>query len=488
MDSIIDISKKLGLDSNDLELYGNYMAKIKKESVKRGKLVLVTAITPTKYGEGKTTVTIGLNDSLWKLGKRSVACLREPSLGPVFGMKGGACGGGKASIIPEEDINLHFTGDFHAITAANDLLSSAIDNHIYQGNDLEIDKVVFKRCLDVNDRSLRDKFNITAASEVMAVFCLAKDKEDLRNRLASILVGYSKSGKEIYAKDLSVDGAMFKLLEKAFLPNLVQSLYGNPVLVHGGPFANIAHGCCSINSLKLGLGLADYVITEAGFGSDLGFEKFMNITSRYGDIYPDYVVLVATVRGLKENGISNLNAHIDNIKQYNVPFCVCLNHFEEDNEKDIALIRRVCIDNNIPFVLGNSYKEGENGSIDLANLIVDNNDSVSLRYLYDLNLSVKEKIEIIAKKTYNANSINYSEEAIRNIELIERNSFNYPVCMAKTQYSMSDKKELKGYPNNYEIYVKDVYVETGSKMIIVLLNDIITMPGLPKEPNYLKME
>ena len=487
MNNIIDVSKKLGIDS--LELYGNYMAKISKDHGScNGKLVLVTAITPTKYGEGKSTVTIGLNDALWHIGKKSVACLREPSLGPVFGQKGGACGGGKSRIVPEDDINLHFTGDFHAITSANNLLASAIDNHIYQGNALGIDKVVFKRCLDINDRALRDSFNITAASEVMAIFCLAKDDEDLRSRLSNILVGYDFNNKPIYAKDLKVDGAMFKLLEKAFVPNMVQSLEGNPVLVHGGPFANIAHGCCSLKSLKTGLELADYVVTEAGFGSDLGFEKFMNITSRYGNIYPNYVVLVATVRALKENDISNLDAHIDNISQYNVPFCVCINQFSEDKEEELQFIEKHCLDRGIKVFRSTSYVDGGIGSIDLAEEIVNNISSGSVKYLYSLDSSVEDKISEIAKNTYHASLVEYSDSSLEKIKLINELGLDYPICIAKTQYSLTDNKDVKGYPKDFKIYVKDINICTGSKMIVVLLNDIITMPGLPKVPNYENME
>ena len=381
MNSIIDVSKKLDIDSKDLELYGNYIAKVNTEcGSRRGKLVLVTAITPTKYGEGKTTISVGLNDSLSELGKKSIACLREPSLGPVFGMKGGACGGGKASIVPEDDINLHFTGDFHAITAANNLLASAIDNHIYQGNELNIDKVVFKRCIDINDRALRDTFNITAASEVMAIFCLATDKTDLRNRLSNILVGYSTTGKQIYARDLKVDGAMFKLLEKAFNPNLVQSLYGNPVLVHGGPFANIAHGCCSINSLKLGLSISDYVITEAGFGADLGAEKFLDIKCPMAGLKPNAIVINATIRSMKYNGgvgkadinkenleavkigIENLHTHIINMQKYTKNILICLNKFGFDTDKEVAFVKKYVEDLGCEFDISESFAKGGRNS------------------------------------------------------------------------------------------------------------------------------
>ncbi len=494
MKNIKEVASVLNIKEDELELYGNYMAKVNLDAKdKKAKLVLVTAISPTKYGEGKTTVSIGLHDSLCKIGKKSLAVLREPSLGPVFGMKGGACGGGKATILPDEEINLHFTGDFHAITAANNLLASAIDNHIYQGNQLNIDpeQIEFKRCLDVNDRALRDGFNITAASEVMAIFCLASNLEDLRKRLGDILVGYTKDDKPVYARDLRVDGAMFKLLRKAFVPNLVQTVYGNPALVHGGPFANIAHGCSSIASLKLGLGISDYVITEAGFGSDLGCEKFMDITSRFGNFNPDYVVLVATVRGLKHSGIENLQAHIDNINQYNVPFCVALNQFSEDKPEDIQEIVDFCTKQNIICIPTTSYVDGEDGSIELAKYITEIglNEKNNFHYLYENGNTIKEKIEIITKNVYHAGSVEYTTKALSVLEEIDKLDLNnYPICIAKTQYSISDNKDLLGYPKDYVIHVKNIRIQTGSKMIVVLLNDIITMPGLPKIPNFESMQ
>jgi len=493
MKNIQEVAQVLNIDNNNLELYGNYMAKVKGNyNNPNSKLILVTAITPTKYGEGKTTVSIGLDDALCKLGKKSIVVLREPSLGPVFGQKGGATGGGKSVVLPQDDINMHFTGDFHAITAANNLLASAIDNHIYQGNELDIDpnRIEFKRCIDMNDRTLRDKFNITAASEIMAIFCLAKDLEDLRDRLASILVAWNKNNMPVYAKDLKVDGAMFKLLEKAFIPNLVQTGEGNPALVHGGPFANIAHGCSSINSIKLGLNLADYVVTEAGFGSDLGLEKFMNITSRCGGFNPNYVVLVATVRGLKHSGIDNLKAHIDNIKHYNVPFCVTINNFSEDNVEDTQEIIDYCKNEGVKCIVSNSYEEASDGSLTLANHILSEIDSINdFKYLYEENISVKDKFDILAKEVYHVSNIEYTDKALSVLEDINRLDLNnYPVCVAKTQYSISDNKDLLGYPKDYTIHVKDIRIQTGSRMIIFLLNDIITMPGLPKEPNYINME
>jgi len=493
MKNIIEIGGKLGLTNEDLELYGNDKAKIiKKISPKiDSKLILVTAINPTPYGEGKTTVSIGLNDALCSLEKKSIVCLREPSLGPVFGMKGGATGGGRASIIPEDEINLHFTGDFHAITAANNLLASAIDNHIYQGNELGIDEntICFKRCLDVNDRSLKDKFNITAASEVMAVFCLANDFSDLKRRLGNILVAYNKCGNPIYTKDLKVDGAMAMLLKKAFYPNLVQTLEENPCIVHGGPFANIAHGCCSITSLKIGLGLSDYVITEAGFGSDLGAEKFMNVLCRKSNLIPSYVVLVATVRALEHSGIENLDAHIDHLKQYNIPFCVTVNKFSEDNDDEIQKIVDYCSNRGIKCFITDSYNSGGAGSINLAKDILDTTRKtkslLTLPFLYDDSLTIKEKIYTLANKVYHATNVEFSEEAINALNKIEQLGFNqFPICIAKTQYSISDNKDLLGYPKNYTLHVRDIVIQSGSEMIVVLLNKIITMPGLPKHPNF----
>lgn len=490
--NIKEVASKLNINESELELYGNYMAKV-NTGIKdnNSKLILVTAITPTKHGEGKTTISIGLNDALCKIGKKSIVCLREPSLGPVFGMKGGACGGGLAKVIPDDKIDFHFTGDFHAITAANNLLASSIYNHIYWGNELNIDenKILFKRCLDVNDRSLRDNFNITAASEVMAIFCLAKDLEDLRNRLANIMVAYDKDNNPIYAKDLQVDGAMYLLLKDAFKPNLVQTLEGNPALVHGGPFANIAHGCSSINSIKLGLSLSDYVVTEAGFGSDLGCEKFIDITSRYGNINPNFIVLVATIRALEEVGYDNLQAHIDNLKQYNIPFCVCINHFSEDKVENIQKVVDYCHSNGIEAIISDAYINGGNGSIELANYVINNISDNKVSYLYELNQNVKEKFEILAKNVYHASNIIYSDIALEKLNEIDRLGFNdYVICVAKTQYSISDDKDKLGYPKDYDIHVKDIVINTGSKMIVYLLNNIITMPGLPKKPNFIDME
>lgn len=481
--NILDIGKKLNLDSNNLELYGNSIAKVKFNSTNNhnSNLILLTAINPTPYGEGKTTVSIGLNDALWKLNKKSIACLREPSLGPVFGLKGGATGGGKSSIIPEEEINLHFTGDFHAITSANNLLAAAIDNHIYQGNELDIDinTISFKRCLDINDRSLRDKFNITAASEVMAIFCLAKDLQDLKRRLSNILVAYSNKKEAIYAKDLKVDNAMYKLLEKAFLPNLVQSMEENPVLVHGGPFANIAHGCSSLTSIKLGLNISDYVVTEAGFGSDLGCEKFIDIVCRKSDIKPNFIVLVATIRALIHNGIENFNLHIDNLKHYNIPFCVAINLFSNDKKEDIEKVINYCHSKGIECIVTDSFNKGGEGSLELAKYIINNTNNNDYNLLYNDVDTTKDKIISIVNKVYKINNVEFTDTASKKLELIEKYNFNYPICMAKTQYAYSSDVD--------KVEVKDIIIQTGSEMLVVLLDNIITMPGLPKHPNFENM-
>ncbi len=492
--SIVEVAKKLGLKQEDIYVYGKDKAKVVKEGSNSSSshLVLVTAVNPTPHGEGKTTVSIGLNDALCQLGKSSVAVLREPSLGPVFGMKGGATGGGLASIEPSQDINLHFTGDFHAITAANNLLCAAVDNHIYQGNALDIDPatVRVRRCLDVNDRSLRSNFDITAASEVMAIFCLATDRADLRKRLSHILVAYNRDKKPIFAKDLKVDGAMYLLLEHAFYPNLVQSLEGNPVLVHGGPFANIAHGCNSIVATKLGLNLADYVITEAGFGSDLGAEKFLNIKCRKAGLKPNAIVLIATVQAIKHSGIDNLQAHIDHLKQYFVPFCVTINRFSDDTEDEIKELVEFCQKQGVKAIVSSAYLEGGSGSIDLAKEVVALcEESSSFDFLYSLDLSIPDKIQILAKQVYHAGTIVYQDEAKKKLEEIERLGISdYPICMAKTPYSISDDAKKLGYPKDYTLTVRDLSFQTGSEMIIVFLNTIITMPGLPKEPNYESFE
>lgn len=491
MKSISKIASKLGIADDDLYLYGNEVAKITSDigDKHNSKLILVTAINPTPYGEGKTTVSIGLNDGFWHINKKSIAVLREPSLGPVFGLKGGATGGGKASLLPDNEINLHFTGDFHAITSANNLMCAAVDNHIYQGNNLNIDKnrICVKRCLDMNDRSLRGNFTITAASEIMAIFCLATDREDLRNRLANILVAYNLEGEAIYTRDLKVDGAMYLLLEHAFYPNLVQSLEENPVIIHGGPFANIAHGCNSIVATKLGLNYADYVVTEAGFGSDLGAEKFLNIKCRQAKISPDMIVLVVTVRALKHSGIDNLQAHIDHLKLYNIPFCVTINHFIDDKNEDTKEIQEYCKKQDIACIISNPYPDGGEGTVDLAKYIVEetNKESNQLHFLYPLNMSVTDKMQLISSSVYHAKNVIYSDKALDKLEEIEKLGIShYPICVSKTPFSISDDKEKLGYPKDYMITVKDIIIQTGSRLLIFLLNDVITMPGLPKKPRY----
>lgn len=514
---IREIAKKLGIEDNNIELYGRYKAKINFNEInsrKEGKLILVTSINPTPYGEGKTTVSIGLNDGLNKLGKSSIAVLREPSLGPVFGIKGGATGGGYSQVVPMEDINLHFTGDFHAITSANNLIAAAIDNHIYFGNELEIDtdKILFKRCLDVNDRALRhvslsnreEEFNITAASEIMSVLCLSVDFNDLKRRLSNILVAISKDGKPIRCHDLKLEGSLAVLLKDAIKPNLVQSLENNPVIIHGGPFANIAHGCNSIIATKLGLGLADYVVTEAGFGSDLGAEKFLDIKCRVAGLKPSCIVIVATIKAIKYNGgvskedilkkdleairegVCNLEAHIDNMKLYTDNIVVTLNKYDTDTEEEINYIRDFVIGKSVNFAVNNSYLEGGNGSVELAREVVkvvsQDND---FKLLYDSNLSIREKIEVIAKKIYHAGKVNYSSEALEKIAYYEKlGCNNYPVCIAKTQYSLSDDAKKLGSPRDFSIIVRDVNVYMGAEFIVVYLGNIMTMPGLSRHANY----
>lgn len=487
------LCQELGLTEGQFVCYGDDKAKILKEPEKKlsSKLILVTAMNPTPYGEGKTTVTIGLNDAFSLLGKSSIAALREPSLGPVFGRKGGATGGGRSVVLPEEDINLHFTGDFHAITAANNLLCAAIDNHIFQGNELKIvpDTVCVKRCIDMNDRTLRSNFNITAASEVMAIFCLATDRNDLKRRLGNILVGYSEKSQAIYARDLKVDQAMYLLLKDAFSPNLVQSLEENPVLIHGGPFANIAHGCNSIVATKMAMSIADYVVTEAGFGSDLGAEKFLNIKCPVAQIAPSFLVLVVTSRALHHSGMENLLAHIDHLKHYKIPFCVAINHFSDDSSSDIEEIKNYCSSHHVESFVTNSYEEGGQGGISLAQYIMDNSDSSHYESLYSYDLSVPDKILKIANSVYACSEVNYSESAKKKLEeIISLGVSHFPVCIAKTPYSINDDKNQLGYPKNSSIFVRDILIQTGSELLVVLLNDIITMPGLPKKPNFENMK
>ncbi len=517
--NIRDVAKKINIENNII-LYGDDKAKIDYDEINinnNGNLILVTSINPTPYGEGKTTVSIGLNDGLNNIGKKSVAVLREPSMGPVFGIKGGATGGGYSQVMPISDINLHFTGDMHAITSANNLISAAIDNHIYFGNELNIDinKICFRRCMDVNDRALRevnlgnrtDYFNITAASEVMSILCLSNDFEDLKNKLSNILVAYDIYGKPIYSRDLKLEGALAIILKDAIKPNLVQSLENNPVIIHGGPFANIAHGCNSIIATKLGLKLADYVVTEAGFGSDLGAEKFFDIKCRKANLKPSCVVVVATIKALKYNaginkedilkenldalkkGISNLDVHIDNMLRYTKNVIVTLNKYDTDTEEEILFVKNLVESKGIDFSINDSYARGGEGSCELALKVVDVCDRDNdFKLLYDDNLSIKDKISIIAKDIYHAGNINYTDLALSKIKDIENiNMDKLPVCIAKTQYSISDDPKKLGYPKDYEITVRDVNVYTGAGFIVVYLGSIMTMPGLSRHANYENM-
>ena len=515
--NIKEISSLLGLDDDDYIMYGNDKAKIvKKPTDNKGNLILVTAISPTPYGEGKTTVSIGLGDAFRKLHKNSVIVLREPSMGPVFGMKGGATGGGYSQVIPMEDINLHFTGDFHAITAANDLLCAAIDNHIYHGNELGIQEVTFNRCLDVNDRALRriqlegrnEKFNITAASEIMALFCLATSFDDLKKMLGDIVIGYDTKQNMIFAKDLHVEGALATLLKDAFYPNLVQTLEHTPTIIHGGPFANIAHGCNSIVATKLGLSLGDYVITEAGFGADLGAEKFFDIKCRKAGITPDCVVLVATIKALKYNagvlnddilvenvdavrkGICNLEAHVSNLDKFGVPIVLCLNAYETDSDLEQQVVLDWCKAHHLLACVSTAYVNGGEGAISLAKVVEEAlSKENNFHYLYQDEESIYDKITKLATKIYHANRVEYSDEALRKIQLLEKNNLSYlPICGAKTQYSLSDDAKRLGNPTNYPIYVRDLELYHGAGFITVLFGNILRMPGLPKHPNYEKID
>lgn len=524
---IKEIAKSLGIDENDLDFYGKYKAKINDslfEKVKNnpdGKLVLVTAINPTPAGEGKTTTTIGLGQAMSKLGKNAVIALREPSLGPVFGIKGGAAGGGYAQVLPMEDINLHFTGDMHAITAANNLLCALIDNHLQQGNSLKIDprRILVKRCLDMNDRALRniivglggktngipreDGFIITVASEVMAILCLAKNICDLKERLGNILVAYTIDNEPIFAKDLKAHGAMAALLKEALKPNLVQTLENTPAIMHGGPFANIAHGCNSVRATHLALKLADYCITEAGFGSDLGAEKFFDIKCHSANLSPAAVVLVATVRALKYNGkmkvdqlknenlkalndgIKNLGAHIDNMKKFGIPVIVAINKFDSDTTSEINFVEDYCREKGVDFALSEVFSQGGDGALELAKILCKTLDEKKANFkpLYPLNISIKEKIETLAKEIYHAGTVTFTDKAkkaMNEISLLDRDKL--PVCVAKTQYSFSDNKDLLGAPTGFNLTVRDVKISNGAGFIVVFTGDIMTMPGLPKVP------
>jgi len=529
---IAEIAKELGIKEEETEPYGRYKAKLNENLFKRlehqkdGKLVLVTAINPTPAGEGKTTTTAGLGQAMAKIGKKAIIALREPSLGPVFGIKGGAAGGGYAQVLPMEDINLHFTGDMHAITSANNLMCAMLDNHMQQGNLLGIDQrsILIKRCLDMNDRALRnvivglggkvngvpreDGFNITVASEVMAILCLSDSIKDLKERLGRILIAYKYDGSPVYARDINAQGAMVALLKDAILPNLVQTLEGTPAVMHGGPFANIAHGCNSIRATKLALKLGDYCITEAGFGSDLGAEKFLDIKCRYAGLKPDAIVIVATCRALKYNGgvakgdvskenlsalkdgIENLGVHIDNMRKYGVPVVVAINRFHTDSNAELKFIEEYCISKGADFALSEVFGKGGAGGVDLANKIVDAVEKPSsFAPIYPLDMTIKEKVNAIATKIYGAKNIAYTAQAEKAIKkIVELGGDKLPVCIAKTQYSLSDNPLLLGAPKDFTITVRDASLSNGAGFVVVYTGDIMTMPGLPKVPAAEKID
>ena len=506
---IKQIANKLNISEDNLECYGKYKAKLNLNyGEKNGKLILVTSINPTPYGEGKTTVSIGINDALNKLNKKSIVVLREPSMGPVFGIKGGATGGGYSQVVPMEDINLHFTGDMHAIEKANNLLCAIIDNHIFHGNELNISEVVFNRCIDLNDRALRkitikskyyrqDSFNITVASEMMAILCLSNNIDELKENIGNILIGYDVNGDMIFARDLNCVGAIALLLKDAIKPNLVQTIENNPAIIHGGPFANIAHGCNSIIATKLALSLSDYVVTEAGFGADLGAEKFLDIKCPKANIKPNCVVINTTIRALKyngtdilEEGIVNLKRHIENINKYTKNIVVCINKFETDKEEDINYV--ISYVNELGFECGvcTSYKDGSNGAIDLANIIINLcNNEVDYKQLYNYNESIENKINIICKEIYRTNKVIMNNEMKEKINIIEKNGYgNLPICIAKTQYSFSDNPKLLGAPDKFDMIVSDIKLSSGAGFIVVIMGKIMTMPGLAKESAYLNMD
>jgi Formyltetrahydrofolate synthetase len=504
---INDIAKKLDIDIEELCPYGKYIAKIEnKKGTKKGKLILVTSTSPTPYGEGKTTLSIGINDALNKIGENSIAVLREPSMGPVFGIKGGATGGGYSQVVPMEDINLHFTGDIHAITSANNLLCSIIDNHIYFGNELNIDtnRVVFSRCVDLNDRALKkvnieatnrdDNFCISVASEVMAILCLSKDVVDLKKRLGNIIVAYDIKGNEVYAKDLKAEEAMTILLKDAIKPNLVSSLEENPILLHGGPFANIAHGCNSVIATTLGLSLSDYVVTEAGFGSDMGALKFFDIKCRELNINPDIVVLNTTIRGLLyngndnlEKGASNLRFHVENMLKFNSNLIVVLNKFENDTDEQIQYIQNVCNEYNVKFYVSKNFKFGSAGATHIAENIVklSKKPNEKTYTIYDLEDSLKIKIEKLCKNIYGASEIVFDKKVMQKLDICNK---PYPICIAKTPYSISDDKSKLGFPKDFKMTVTDIKVNNGAKFITVYMGNVMTMPGLAKHANFEKME
>ncbi len=527
MQPITEVAKSLDIEADELELYGKYKAKLSDELIKRvennkdGKLVLVTAINPTPAGEGKTTVTVGLGEALGKMGKKASIALREPSLGPCFGVKGGAAGGGYAQVVPMEDLNLHFTGDFHAITSANNLLAAMLDNHIQQGNELGIDtrQVVWKRCLDMNDRVLRnivvgmgsrmdgvvreDHFVISVASEIMAILCLANDMEDLKDKLSKIIVAYTREGKPVTAKDLKAVGAMAALLKDALKPNMIQTLEHTPAFVHGGPFANIAHGCNSVRATKLALKLSDIVVTEAGFGADLGAEKFLDIKCRKAGIAPDAIVLVATVRALKYNGgvakadlseenvealkkgIVNLEKHIENLQQYGVPIVVTLNQFITDSDAELSFVKEFVENKGCDFALAQVWEKGGEGGLALAQKVCDvlENKNSEFKMIYDDDMSLKDKINAVATKIYGADGVTFAPAAEKQLKAITDLGFGkLPVCMAKTQYSLSDDPTLLGRPSGFDVNVREVYVSAGAGFVVVITGSIMTMPGLPKVP------
>ena len=523
--NIKEIAIKLNLEENDLRPYGHHIAKIDNNSTQRlpkkeSKLILVTAISPTPAGEGKTTTSVGLSDGLCKIGKQSIVCLREPSLGPSFGMKGGAAGGGYAQVVPMEHINLHFTGDFHAITSANNLLASLIDNHIYWGNKLGIDarRVSWKRCLDLNDRALReitanlggvangyprqDGFNITVASEVMAIFCLANDLKDLERRLGNITVAYTREKKAIFAKDLKAEGPMTVLLKQALMPNLVQTLENNPAIIHGGPFANIAHGCNSVIATKTSLQLSDYVVTEAGFGADLGAEKFFDIKCRKSGLTPSAVVLVATIRALKmhggvakadlsnenveavKSGISNLKRHVSNIKKFGLPVVIAINHFVADTENEMQALQEECKSIGVEAVPCYHWAKGSEGTVELAKKVVEIANGINtFKYLYEDKISLLEKIKTIATEIYDADDVIADSKIRDQLKQFEENGYgDFPICIAKTQYSFSTDPTLKGAPSNHSIPIREVRLSSGAEFIVVVCGEIMTMPGLPSVP------
>ena len=527
MRPIKEIAANFGIEEDDLELYGKYKTKLSDEYLKsierndNGKLILVTAINPTPAGEGKTTISIGLADALNRLGKKTMVALREPSLGPCFGVKGGAAGGGYAQVVPMEELNLHFTGDFHAITSANNLLAAMLDNHIQQGNPLQIDtrQIVWKRCLDMNDRVLRnvvvglgakadgfvreDHFVITVATEIMAILCLANDMDDLKERLGKIIVAYNYAGEPVTAADLKAVGAMAALLKDAIKPNMIQTLEGTPALVHGGPFANIAHGCNSVRATKAALKMADYVVTEAGFGADLGAEKFMDIKCRKAGIAPDAVVILATVKALKYNGgvkkdelaapnleavkkgIVNLDKHIENLHAFGVPVVVTLNSFLTDTQEEYEFIKKHCEDMGCEFALARVWAEGGKGGEELAKKVIKTieNKKSELKFTYELDAPLKDKIEAIAKKIYGAGSVSYSSEASRMLKKLEKMGYgNLPVCMAKNQYSLSDDPNALGRPEGFNVNIREVYVSAGTGFVVAITGTVMTMPGLPKVP------